>query len=217
MQVERQDSFQKLVREETFVVNDSTGEDRSEGSGSGPARDVVAEFSDDEDGVSMADFERFAPPRPPPYGWTRGGLRAARPRMIAALVVLVVLSVLFAVVGTQTFWSTRLTWKGWYTLYVLVVMLAALVLDLWDVSLTFFVTNTALLLARVITLNDALAGFSNEGVLSTAIMFIIARAIEKTKVLEWVVRVVLRRPRSVRSALTRMLPAVAFWSCCKSI
>jgi hypothetical protein len=114
--------------------------------------------------------------------------------MVAALVVLIVLSVLFAVVGTQTFWRQRLTWGGWNTLYVLVAMLAALVLDMWDVSLTFFVTNTALLLARIISLNDALAGFSNEGVLWTAIMFIIARAIEKTKVLEWVVRVVLRRP-----------------------
>lgn len=91
-------------------------------------------------------------------------------------------------------------------------MLSALILDLWDVSLTFFVANTVLLLAKVITIQDALAGFSNEGILSTAIMFVIARAIEKTKVLEWVVRVVLRRPRSLRSALLRILPASSFWS-----
>ncbi len=150
--------------------------------------------------------------RAPPYGLTLEQVKAAKWRALAAVIVFVALAILFAVVGTQTFWATAMKWQTWYTLFVIIIMLSCLVLDLWDVSLTFFVANTALLLAKIITVADALAGFSNEGVLSTAIMFVIARAIEKTRVLEWVVRVVLRRPRSLRSALLRLLPASALWS-----
>jgi hypothetical protein len=175
------------------------------------ARSVFEPDEDDEFAASQG-FVSFTPKRAPPFGLTKQQVLASRGRAVAAIVLFVVLTVLFACLGTLTFWKPLMTYKTWVTIFVLVVMLSALVLDLWDISLTFFVANTVLLLAKVITIQDALAGFSNEGILSTAIMFVIARAIEKTRVLEWVVRVVLRRPRTLRSAMLRMLPASSFWS-----
>ena len=135
-------------------------------------RDVSASFADDQ---SDAAFVQWVPQSSPPYGMTRRDFKAAKWRALAAGILLVALFVLFAVVGTQTFWRTRMTWQTWYTLSVVIVMLSALVLDIWDTSLTFFAANTALLLARVITVSDALAGFSNEGIISTGVMFIIAK------------------------------------------
>ncbi len=123
-------------------------------------KDLLSDFDDDE-GVPLASFVSWAPRRPSPFGLSWEQLKNARTRAVAALIILVALSVLFAIVGTQTFWAARITWQAWYTLFVIIIMLSCLVLDLWDVSLTFFVANTALLLARVITLADALAGFSN--------------------------------------------------------
>lgn len=151
-------------------------------------------------GAMSTTFVEKKAPRRFPFGISRETLWQSRWKGLAAAIVVVVLSIMFSVVGTQTFWAQTMMWQAWYTLFVIIVMLGALILELWDLSLTFFVANTALLLARVITLREALAGFSNEGILSTAIMFILAKALEKTKVLEFVVRHLLRNPKVRKEA-----------------
>jgi hypothetical protein len=174
---------------------------------------MVSEDEQPAPAVEVNEFLAVEPNKPHIFGLSRKQLYDARYRALAAVIIFVSLSIMFAVIGTQTFWRARMNWSTWFTLFSIITMLSVLVLDLWNVSLTFFGINTILLLVRIISIKEALAGFSNEGILSTAIMFIISKAIEKTGVLEWVVRNVLRRPRSVRSAMLRMLPAVAIWSC----
>lgn len=139
-------------------------------------------------------------------------LKAARWRSVAAFLVFIVLSVMFALVGTQTFWKETLTWQGWFTLYTVIVMISCLVLELWDVSLSFFGANLILLLVKIISVQEALAGFASESIISILTMYIIAAGIEKTKLLDWLVKHVLRRPSSLRSALFRVLPPIGFLS-----
>jgi len=196
--------------DENYVKQRRTSATLSRTTSVDPARVPLDEDEADESPATA--FAPWAPKRAKPYGYSLKDVVAMRYKALAALIVFIILSVTFAVVGSVTFWADRMTWKTWFTLYTLITMLSVLILDMWDVSLTFFVTNTVLCLSRVIVLKDALAGFSNDGILSTAIMFIIARAIEKTRVLEWVVRVILRRPIGVRDAMARLLPAVSFWS-----
>lgn len=162
--------------------------------------------------VRIAGFFENKPQLPSPYGISRAQLYDARWRALGACCVFLALTVMFVVIGTVSFWKDRMDWQKWFTLFSIIIMLSVLVLDIWNISLTFFVTNTMLLLVGIISLREALAGFSNEGILSTAVMFTISKAIEKTGLLNWVVRNVLRHPRSLQSALLRMLPAVAFWS-----
>lgn len=139
-------------------------------------------------------------------------LRDARGRSIAAFVIFLVFTVTFSLVGTLTFWADSMTWKSWFTLFTVICMMSSLVLELWDVSLSFFAANLFLLLAGVISIQEALAGFSSESIISIGTMYIIAAGIEKTKLLDWLVRNVLRRPTSLRSALVRVLPPIAFLS-----
>jgi uncharacterized integral membrane protein len=53
--------------------------------------------------------------------------------------------------------------------------------ELWDVTLTFFAVNCVLLFAGIITLPQAVAGFSNESILSIAAMFVVRRKKRKKK------------------------------------
>ncbi len=139
-------------------------------------------------------------------------LYEARWRILVAAIFCVALSVMFAVIGTQTFWRGRITWQGWVCLYTLIVTISVLIFELWDVTLTFFAANCVFLFSGIITLNQALAGFANASIVAIGAMFIIAVSLEKVRLLDWVVRNVLRRPTSLRYALLRVLPACAFLS-----
>ncbi len=139
-------------------------------------------------------------------------VKEARWRVLVAFVFLIALSVMFAVIGTQTFWKGRITWQGWVCLYTLIVTISVLIFELWDVTLTFFAANCVFLFSGIVTLSQALAGFSNASIIAIGAMFVIAVALEKVRLLDWLVRNVLRRPTSLRYALLRVLPACAFLS-----
>lgn len=59
-------------------------------------------------------------------------------------------------------------------------MTIVLVKEWLEVELTLFSTLLLLLAARVITLNEALEGFANEGMLSVGMLYIVAAALENT-------------------------------------
>ncbi len=139
-------------------------------------------------------------------------IKEMRWRLVAAIVFGVALSILFVRIGTLTFWKSRITWQGWLCLYTLIASISVLIVELWDVTLTFFLANCVFLFSGIITLPQALAGFSNASIIAIGTMFVIAKSLEKVRILDWVVRNVLRRPASLRYALLRVLPACAFLS-----
>lgn len=134
-------------------------------------------------------------------------LYEARWRIAAAGAFFGALTVLFCVVATQTFWAPLMRWQTWVTLFTLITLISCLILEMWDVTLSFFGANCVLVYAGVITLDEALRGFSNASIVAIGAMFVLAVALEKTLILDWVVRNVLRQPTSLRNALLRVLPA----------
>jgi di/tricarboxylate transporter len=67
-----------------------------------------------------------------------------------------------------------------------------------------------LLLAGVLTPSQGLAGFSNEGMLTVAILFVVAAGIRETGGIGMIVRLLLGRPKSMLTAQARvMLPVAA--------
>ena len=68
----------------------------------------------------------------------------------------------------------------YYTSILLVLMTVVLIKEWLEVELTLFSTLLLLLAARVITLDEALEGFSNEGMLSVGMLYIVAGALENT-------------------------------------
>jgi di/tricarboxylate transporter len=69
-----------------------------------------------------------------------------------------------------------------------------------------------LLLLNILTPNEALAGMANEGMITVGVMYVIVTGLRDTGGMEFVVRKLLGRPRSVPAAQLRMMSLVASFS-----
>jgi|LGVE01.1.fsa_nt_gb di/tricarboxylate transporter len=70
-----------------------------------------------------------------------------------------------------------------FTLIVVIVMLFLLIQNTFESMIIFLGAIVVLIASGVITVKEALAGFSNEGMLTVAILFVVARAIQKSPLL----------------------------------
>jgi len=73
----------------------------------------------------------------------------------------------------------------WYTLIILAVMSVVLVKEWLETEITIFAALILLLAARVVTVKEAFSGFSNVGVLSIGLLFVVAGAIQNTGALAY--------------------------------
>jgi di/tricarboxylate transporter len=90
----------------------------------------------------------------------------------------------------------------------MVVSVAAMARGLAGPDLVLTGAMTLLMLFGILTPAEAAEGFGNEGMLTVAVLFVVAAGIESTGAMDWVVRRVLGRPKSVLAAQVRMmLPA----------
>jgi di/tricarboxylate transporter len=69
-----------------------------------------------------------------------------------------------------------------------------------------------LMLFGVLSVDDALAGFANEGVATVAILYVVAYALSATGVVSWMSQSLLGRPKTIRSAQLRLMLPVALFS-----
>jgi di/tricarboxylate transporter len=69
-----------------------------------------------------------------------------------------------------------------------------------------------LLLLNVITPKEALAGMSNEGMVTVGVLFIVAQALSETGVVSWISNSILGRPKSAPMAQLRLMAPVAVFS-----
>ena len=105
-------------------------------------------------------------------------------------------------------------YHAWFTLAVIVVTLVVLVKN-WAPPDLLFLSGTALLaLVGIITPGQAFAGFANEGMLTVAVLFVVAAGLEQTGVLAYVGHQVLGGAENERSAIGRLaaviVPSSAF-------
>ncbi len=109
----------------------------------------------------------------------------------------------------MTVTSEGLGFDAWLTAIVLILVLVGLVRD-WlgaDVLLTAGVTT--LVLAGVLEPGPAFAGFANEGVLTIAGLFVVARAVEESGALDRLARWLLGMQTTEQGALIRTMVATA--------
>ena len=98
----------------------------------------------------------------------------------------------------------------WFTLLLLAAMTYLLAREVMEPEVVLFGTVLLLLGARIITVGEAFAGFSNEGLITLALLFIVAGSLQVTGAVNWVNRWLFgdpRRPLSVQ--LLRILFPVA--------
>jgi di/tricarboxylate transporter len=98
---------------------------------------------------------------------------------------------------------------AWWTLAVLVASIGLIIWTRIGAELVLLGALIVLLLSGVLTPEQALAGFSNPGVITVALMFVIVAGIRETGGVEFLVSTVLGRPRGVARAQARlMLPTL---------
>ena len=94
-------------------------------------------------------------------------------------------------------------WEGWFTVCVVFVAFGCL---LWDVVAPDHVMMGALavlMVSNVVSVAEGLSGFANEGLLTVAVLFVVAAGISATGGLDWYMGKLLGRPRTIAGAQLR--------------
>ncbi|MCL4694694.1 MAG: SLC13 family permease, partial [Candidatus Hydrogenedentes bacterium] len=99
------------------------------------------------------------------------------------------------------------TWQAWFTVLTLGAVLVGLVRNLPPDAVLLGAT-VMLTLTGIISPAQAFAGFSNEGMLTVAALFVVAAALRETGALDTIGGLVLGRARTERGVLIRLAGSV---------
>ncbi len=102
-----------------------------------------------------------------------------------------------------------MVWEAWLTLAVVALCIGLLASNRYPPDIVMLGGLTILLLSGVLTPAEALAGLSNEGMVTVAVLYVVVSGLQETGGTAWVSQSLLGRPRSVAHAQLRMMAPVA--------
>ncbi len=102
-----------------------------------------------------------------------------------------------------------MAWEGWFTLAVTLATLVLLARETYAPASIMVGATILLLLVGIINPQEAFSGFGNPAPITVAALYILARAVEKTGLLQPVLAVLLGSGQSERGPLKRLLPSSA--------
>ncbi|HEY8429503.1 MAG TPA: SLC13 family permease [Sandaracinaceae bacterium] len=100
-------------------------------------------------------------------------------------------------------------WEAWVTVALTALMVVAMARNLAGPDAILLGGLTLLTTLGIVPLDRAFAGFANEGVLTVAVLFVVAAGVRDTGGLDALMRRVLGRPRSLAGAQLRMMVPVS--------
>ena len=98
---------------------------------------------------------------------------------------------------------------AWITLAVLASILLLLIFNVASAEIVVLVGLAVLLFTGVLSTDEALAGFANEGMMTVAVLYVVVAALRETGVMGWIAQRVFGQPETVPSAQLRMMLPVA--------
>lgn len=102
-----------------------------------------------------------------------------------------------------------LGWQAWVSIAVTVIALLANALTTLPAEIIFLGALAVLLVSGILKTNAALAGFSNEGMVTVAVLYMVVAGLQQTGALAWISQRILGLPQGEKSALLRlMLPII---------
>jgi hypothetical protein len=104
------------------------------------------------------------------------------------------------------------TFQAVFTVIVLVVMFSVLITDRVGTDGVMLTALTAFYMANIITIQEALAGFSSQGLLTVLVLFVVAEGVNKTGALNWYIARLLGHPKTLSGAQLRVMIPVAMLS-----
>ncbi|MEK6799937.1 MAG: SLC13 family permease [Planctomycetota bacterium] len=105
-----------------------------------------------------------------------------------------------------------MTAEAWITVGVLLIIFASLAFTRVAPDLVFVGAVVLLMTFGVITPKDALSGLSNEGVITVAVLYVVAAGLRETGVMGAIAQILLGQPKSITHAQIRMMVPVAAMS-----
>lgn len=105
--------------------------------------------------------------------------------------------------------ATALSWQAWLAIAVTIAAFLGNAFTTLPADIVFLGAAAVLLLSGVLDEESALAGFSNSGVITVGVLYIVVAGLQQTGALQWVSQQVLGMPRTPSRALIRlMLPVM---------
>lgn len=105
-----------------------------------------------------------------------------------------------------------MTTSAWATLAITVGMVAAMVWNLAAPDMVLLAGLALLLAGGILTPEEAFVGFSNPGMLTIAVLFVVSAGVQRTGGLDFIVSRVLGHPKHLSTAQMRMMLPVSFIS-----
>ncbi len=105
-----------------------------------------------------------------------------------------------------------MTLAGWAVLAVILFCLVLLVSTSISVDIVLFGGLAVIFIAGIIPAEQALSGFSNEGMLTVAALYIVAAGLKETGAIQFIVQRVMGNARTVRKAQLRIMSPVMVMS-----
>ncbi|ADU32006.1 SLC13 family permease [Evansella cellulosilytica] len=102
-----------------------------------------------------------------------------------------------------------MTFEITFVIIVVLLMLVSLAKEIAKPAFIVFIALASLLLSGILSPADALRGFSNEGMLTVALLFIVAGAVKQSGVLNQIVTKSLGGGKSPRKSLVQMMGPMA--------
>ncbi len=103
-----------------------------------------------------------------------------------------------------------MTIDAWFSIAIMIFCFTTLVMSRVSPDIIMSAGLTLLLVFGILTPQEALAGFANEGMLTVAVLYIVVTGLTETGAVGWIVQSLLGCPRSMSQAQFRlMLPVTA--------
>jgi di/tricarboxylate transporter len=102
-----------------------------------------------------------------------------------------------------------MTLEAWFVIGVVALCFGLLASNRFPPDLVLMAGLTLLLLSGLITPTEALIGFSNEGMATVAVLYIVITGFRETGGINWIVQSVLGSPRSLPHAQLKLMAPVA--------
>ena len=103
-------------------------------------------------------------------------------------------------------------WQAWYSIAVTTLCFGTLALTRYSPDTVMVGCLTLLLVAGVLSPEQALAGLANEGMVTVGVLYVVVAGLRETGGIDWIAHSVLGRPRSLQTAQIRLMAPVAAMS-----
>ncbi|MDX1618927.1 MAG: SLC13 family permease [Balneolaceae bacterium] len=101
-----------------------------------------------------------------------------------------------------------MTLAGWAVIFVILLCLGLLIGTRLTPDIVFLGGLTLLIVGKIVTPTEALVGFSNQGMLTVAALYVVATGLKETGAIQLVVNYIIGRSRNIRRAQIRIMAPV---------